>query len=376
MANEIQLTDEQSHAVETITDWMETDSPEFHLGGYAGTGKTTIIKTILKTLHDDYLMRCCAFTGKAVHVLQKKGVMASTMHSLMYDVDKDPKTGTIQFHKKSILEDDPDLIIVDEASMVSTDLYNDLRSFGTKRLFVGDPGQLEPVGDNPNLMAQPDIVLSKIHRQAELSPIITLANSVRIGGTLFPLRKVEGLEIRAKSSGMMASEATACDQIICAKNLTRLGMNGKIRIFMQKKGLLDTDEKIIVLRNNSQFGVFNGMILFVRYFEEGPGDCWVCQCEDEAGTKFADLPIWRRPFEDPELRKKKDLNMPIPKFKDTKAQMVLADYGYVITCHKSQGSEWDHILVFDEWMPPEVWDIKRWRYTAITRAAKQLTYLL
>jgi ATP-dependent exoDNAse (exonuclease V) alpha subunit len=56
--------------------------------------------------------------------------------------------------------------------------------------------------------------------------------------------------------------------------------------------------------------------------------------------------------------------------------VVYCDFGYVITCHKSQGSEWDNVLVWDEYVPPQLWDMKRWRYTAITRAAKNLTYLI
>ena len=257
--------------------------------------------------------------------------------------------------------------------MISKDIYNGLKSYGKKLLFVGDPGQLEPVGDNPNLMAYPDLVLSKIHRQAEKSPIITLANQVRLGGTLsYPTS--DELLIRAKD--ITKRDFLSFDQCICAKNKTREAMNSQIRQVKEyEPGQVVKGEKIIVLRNNLNFGVYNGLILYVTEVVESgevtgkynntPYKVWRCNCEDEIGTKFFRLPIWKQCYTDP-LSIQKDTVIP--------KEVVYTTYAYVITCHKSQGSEWDRLLVFDEWMPPQVWDMKRWRYTAITRAAKHLTY--
>jgi exodeoxyribonuclease-5 len=138
---------------------------------------------------------------------------------------------------------------------------------------------------------------------------------------------------------------------------------------------LQVGEKVIVLRNNLTFGVFNGLILFIKTIH-GAAEVtskdgnhrypvWHCDCEDEIGNKFTRLPIWQTPITTPFAIKKDTV---VPKV------VVQITYAYVITCHKSQGSEWDRLLVYDEWMPPQVWDMKRWRYTAITRAAKHLTY--
>lgn len=387
---ELILTEEQQHAVSVILEWMEQDDkPEFKLGGYAGTGKTTVIKTLLKELRKKYCVRVAAFTGKAVNVLERKGVSSQTLHSLMYNVDVDPKTGAVEFIKRYVLEDDPDVIIVDESSMVSTELYNDLRSFNLKLLFVGDPGQLEPVGDNPNLMLHPDLVLEHIHRQAADSPIILLGHNVRHGSNLIhPFvdsshPNYSQLEVRPKQ--LKASEAVTASQIICARNKTRTGMNDKLRLF---KGIsaspLVEGEKIIVLKNNRNWMVFNGMILFVEKIHEDNADHWLIDGKDEVGNMFGKIPIWKEPFTNPTIRDKKDLRISAyvklgaSRFSnDTQGmQLILADYGYVITCHKSQGSEWPHVLVFDEWMPAEIWDMRRWRYTAITRASEKLTYLI
>lgn len=367
---DIILTEEQQSAVNLIKDWFEKSvQQEFKLGGYAGTGKTTVIKFVLNTLKDCNVV-VAAFTGKAVNVLQRKGVHAQTLHSLIYNCEIQDKK--IVFIKKSKNDVQEDLIIVDEASMISTELYNDLKSFGIKLLFVGDPGQLEPVGENPNLMKRMDFVLSKIHRQAEKSSIIFWANEIRQGRGTSYVSQTDELCIRNKS--IKTSDLFGVDQIICAKNTTRQFMNDKIRLskHLEPKTFVQ-DEKIIVLRNNLNEAVFNGMILFVKKIirEEQVGKftkhlVWTCDCEDEIGKHY-ELPIWQVPYKNPELIRKDTF---IPR------EVVYSTYGYVITCHKSQGSEWDKLMVFDEWMPPRIWDMKRWRYTAITRAAKQLIYCM
>lgn len=359
------LTDEQEQALEKIIQWL--DGPDrltpYKQGGYAGTGKTTLIKVLRSEIARRYYSVVTAFTGKAVNVLQKKGLRAQTAHSLMYDVHED-KDGSIYFEKKSSLKDNPDLIIWDEASMVSSDLLNTALSFGVPILFVGDPGQLPPVGDNPNLMLKPDNVLEKIHRQAELSPIIRFATNIRLGRTAKPVPCEEpGLTIKPKI--IRASEYLTSDQVICAKNVTRQNTNTMIRMQMGLKEKLLPNEKLICLRNDRRQGVFNGMHLTVKEIVADSSTYWMCNLEDEVGQKFNRMKVWKEPFILP-MAKQDQIRVPY--------QHVWCDYGYCITCHKSQGSEWNKVLVLDEWMPPQVWDMKRWRYTAITRAAKELIY--
>lgn len=385
----IVLTDEQAEAISRIKNWLKSPSvPDFKLGGYAGTGKTTIIKYLRKEVERDLSSVVCAFTGKAVNVLSRKGISGSTIHSLIYDCEN--IKGVLTWHKKATLKEDPDFIIVDESSMINKELLADLRSYGIKLLFVGDPGQLEPVGDNPNLMANPDFVLSKIHRQAEKSPIIAYANQVRTTGEVNYLRNpdlsittvIPG-ELFIRNKSIKTSDMAECSQLICATNKTRQGLNEKFRLYKQlEPKKITVGEKIIVLQNNREFSIFNGVILFVKEILEDKSDHWLVNAEDEIGGKFQELPIWKRPFEQPELFIKKPKDLVVPKYsRDGRPvykgpSLVYADYAYAITCHKSQGSEWESVIVFDQWLPPEVWDMNRWRYTAITRAAKQLTYCL
>src|SRR6478609_4079187 len=102
--SDITLTDEQSLALTKIIDWFNLPSiPAFHFGGYAGTGKTTVIKSICSELGKNIYIIVSAFTGKACSVLQRKGVFAQTLHSLLYDVEVGPG-GSVTFHKKARLE--------------------------------------------------------------------------------------------------------------------------------------------------------------------------------------------------------------------------------------------------------------------------------
>lgn len=370
MSTPIELTPEQELAVTKMFDWFynQPTKQEFRLGGYAGTGKTTLVNAFLDPMRQANNLTpiraiICAFTGKACHVLRKKGIhSAQTIHSTIYDVEPLPD-GSLQFYLRRQLVGSPNLIIIDEASMISSDLYRDLASFGIKLLFVGDPGQLEPIGDNPNLMKNCDYVLSKIHRQAALSPIITLASRVREGGSVLTQDTTGVVTIRGKHIG--DEELIKCDQVLCAKNATRSILNTRIRNVLGYGGTpIVRGDKLICLRNNRRFGMFNGLICYVHAIHKEEHNVWICDLRDEVDNIYYNIPVWKKPFTstltDIDLR-----NIP--------SYLIYCDYGYAITVHKSQGSEWPHVMIFHEVMYKT--DMARWCYTAITRASDKLTYL-
>lgn len=373
---EIILSEEQQEAANRIKEWaknqqiefdnieINTDIPTFALGGYAGTGKTTLIKHLRNGGLKGYWV-VAAFTGKAVHVLQRKGIRASTIHALIYNVVQVGK-GQVEFELKQQLDPDADGIIIDEASMVSGELLKDLKSFGKPIIFVGDPGQLPPVSkDNPNIMRKPNFTLQTVHRQAAESPIIQFATRVRLGGDNYRIDYHEEPNLVIRRKALKASQAVEFDQIICATNKVKASLNEKMRAYKDLPfASIAVGEKLICLKNNSSFGVFNGMMFDVVAIKNERADHWETRVEDDIGNQFT-LPIWKLPFQ---TELPKDMYCP--------RELVWCDYGYAITCHKSQGSEWDRVLVFDEWMPPNVWSMARWRYTAITRAAKSLEYLI
>lgn len=371
--NELTLSPEQQLAVGFIGEWFHyaftPGHPNiFRLGGYAGTGKTTLIRSLIR----DKRFRSvavCAFTGKAADVLTRKGVTASTIHSLIYNCSEDPVTHELKVELKSCHQLDFDLIIVDEASMVSTEIYGDLVSFSIPILFIGDPGQLEPIGDNPNLMRDPNYTLTHIHRQALESPIIGLATAIRAAGPNGAYRPQafgsHPPQLSFITKQLKGELLASVDQIICGTNKTRMAVNQRCRI-MQGHSMQDglhKDEKIMCLRNNTELGVFNGQLMWIADILEETSRCFNCLVRVDGREGLRELKLWSEPYYRPIDPKER-----IPK------EYVHSDFGYCITTHKSQGSEWDSVLVIDEWMPPKIWDMTRWRYTAITRAAKQLNF--
>lgn len=381
----VQLSEEQELAVNQIFAFLTDPDPlrlEFKLGGFAGTGKTTIIKELIRRLDDlrytkittvnvpAILLRMvpmvCAFTGKACNVLRRKGVRANTIHSLIYRlVSIDPKSNQMEWRRVSKTDLFGTFFIVDEASMISTDIYKDLRAYGIKMLFVGDPGQLEPVGENPLLMTRPDLVLKHIHRQALDNPIIKLSKDIREGHPIPPIGTDLGVnqQIMVRDKNLKTSQLADVDQIICGKNATRQRINRTMRLAQRRVDVIDIGEKLIVLKNNRDAGVFNGLIIYVDRIVEKSTRYWVIDCHDDADETYR-FPVWLEPFT---MEEKEVKNTKPPK------GAIHCDYGYCITCHKSQGSEWDHVLVVFEWMPAHIWDNKKWLYTAVTRAAQRLT---
>ena len=140
------LSKDQIDAKNTILDWINSPrrSSYLTLGGYAGTGKSTLIAEVRKSLPDNWSVAFCAFTGKATSVMKEKLIkvnalnsndVITTIHSLCYSVREDPDTKQKVFHRRPYLGHN--LIIVDEASMVNKDLFNDLRYYRIPILFVG-----------------------------------------------------------------------------------------------------------------------------------------------------------------------------------------------------------------------------------------------
>ena len=367
MTTEFVLSQEQEAAKELILDWLRSPGKQvFKQGGYAGTGKTTLVKHILKEAGCEFAIT--SFTGKAVSVLRRKGnPTAQTCHSLLYEPVAEAD-GTVTFRKKAKAElQHIEVIANDESSMITKDLDNDLRDTGAKILYIGDPGQLEPVGDNPNLMKDCDYVLKTIHRQAEASPILHFATDIRTGEPVST--KYSGtngdssVEVVAKNIAIN-EYVDAVDQIICGYNETRRNINAAIRNHKGFKSELEEGEKLICLRNNRPDGLFNGMTLYVAKIRGTFPDCYVCDLTDDLERRFNRIKVNRVALVEGEW---KQSNGRVP------YEHNLFTYGYCITCHKAQGSEWDSVMVIDQ-ANSKLWTASRWRYTAITRAARRLIY--
>jgi exodeoxyribonuclease V len=352
---------DQQAVLDAVLEWRAQnpcgDNQYLTLGGYAGTGKSTLVSYLGEMWDNVAIATLC---GKAAHVLRLKGADAQTIHSLLY-VPFKGANGRPNFRKRQTLNGTRTLII-DEASMIDHLLFADILSFRLPTLFVGDHGQLEPIGTNPRLMANPKLRLEKIHRQAMDNPILRLAAAFREGK---PVRHWQDpqdrlrIVSRSEFDRLISPEV----QMICGFNETRHKINASIRQMMglDRQGTVAPGEKLICLRNNRVWNIFNGQqvtVLDIAYEGRNTIDLEV---ETDDGRCFM-LPCLRRQFG----------HNPIEGFRSKEVAQM--DYGYCLTAHKAQGSEWDNVLALEQ--ISRTCDARRWRYTVATRAKERLVYCM
>jgi exodeoxyribonuclease-5 len=361
----------QNQALEKVSDWYKNSSEQvMFVGGHAGTGKTTIAKYFAENTEGK--TQYGAFTGKAAVVMKKSGCSnVQTLHSLIYMPMVDPKTGKVDFvldRDNSPLRD-ASLVIVDECSMVSEDLGEDLLSFNKKVLVLGDPAQLPPPkGAGYFTSGEPDVMLTEIHRQAENNPIIHLASKVRKGEKLE--KGQYGSSLVASTKDIKSNKWADYDQILVGRNATRKAKNRSLRAFEGYETLLpEENDRVVCLKNEKKLHIFNGGLFTVLKTR---------RMNDFRGKRLVKMRLLSSDFEgftvdvyvreeffngDPSKIDWKELN-----------GTQQFDYGYALTVHKSQGSQWDNVLVFDESHCFRE-DKNKWLYTAITRAAESVTVL-
>lgn len=489
---QLQLSPDQQAAIDAIRAWLTTSTPTLTMGGLAGTGKSTLISQLVQAL-SGMIVYVCAFTGKAASVLRSKGIPACTMHSLIYEprnwcdacqrfVESNGKTcsscfnGAIRTKFVPVPFIDADLVIVDESSMLNLNHVRDLEALAPKILYVGDHGQLEPIGRDPGIMRDPDIKLERIHRQAESSPIVQFAHHVRLQRSpsswspplktqdenqettvvnikyqdydvyigragngqdgyfgnpcklnqlckycsmthewptatipcyrrYFEERIAQDDEFK-KRVGDLAGKRLGCfckpnachgdiiaeyvnglspntepdevvihrdrptgkilnkfDIVICGYNNTRVAVNGVIRKLRGfKDPLPEVGERLICLQNDSDLGLFNGLLVTVlnRHPQSYRWDYPKYDFVDDTGNEYFGIPVNPDQF-----GKEKRLER-------ARKGVGVFDWGYCMTCHKCQGSEFDKVAVLEQIAGS--WESARWRYTAATRAAKRLEW--
>lgn len=380
-------TTDQRTALNAIVSWWQKPEHSYiTLGGYAGTGKTSllsVIRQILNKLNPKLSVAFCAYTGKASQVLEmtlqqhkarKGGDSVSTIHSLIYAPVVD-KTGKIsRWKKKTSLK--ADLIIVDEASMVDRDVWEDLLTFGLPILAVGDHGQLPPIRPGFSLMIRPDIKLETIHRQAADNPIIKLSMIARETGTVpvgdfgQGVRKLSRYDSETGSEIEMMMQSFRNDLLVLSGyNQSRVKLNKQMRSYFDfGSDAPSHGDRVICLKNNWEKGIYNGMVGRIRVIRDKINDSRFEIFEAEIEMENGII------YEGNILADQFDSPISLAEKINKKDNVELFDFGYALTVHKAQGSQAKRVLLFEErnkHMTDEDW--QRWIYTGITRAEEELT---
>ena len=367
------LTNKQQQALDTMSRNYKMNEPITVVSGFAGVGKSTIIRYFIEQNNLMDKTRFVTFTGKASLVLQQKGLAATTIHKLIYNTYKNYKTGKFYFRLKKELDEDIDLIVIDEVSMVPLKLLQDLLTFGVRIVALGDSGQLEPIGEDNGLLKNPHIFLDEIHRQAEDNSIIRLSMMARNNQPI-PLinddPNVKVLRRQDLTVGMMQW----ADQILCSKNATRKNINDEMREALGFSGVLPVKgDKVICLHNywdflnEDDYPLINGTVGNVsNCFMGKDGNILGQRCIIDFKADYTPYEWYGVEVDSNIFRGFAPMNVN-PKHK----QMVYQfDFGYAITIHKAQGSSYENVLIYEEYLKSA--NHARLLYTAITRASEKL----
>lgn len=381
------LSTDQQEVLNHILDWYKKDKEAMQfvsLGGYAGTGKTTLIAVLrrhLAKLEDNIKVGFVSYTGKAARVLKSKldkqkvifpKDTVGTIHSLIYSPVVNEKEEITGWQKKTKL--DRDIIIVDEASMVDGMIWQHLLSYRKPIIVVGDHGQLPPIQGAFSLMQKPQLKLEKIHRQAEGNPIIAISKHVRENGVIKPgkysdtVRKYDKADYdTGEAMNELLSNYNNDTLILCGYNTTRRKLNNFIR---QSRGIESIapvpGDRVICLRNNHRKQIFNGMLGTIISIELVEPEWYMAEIEMDGEDR-----VFRGLIAAKQFDSDKALN-----FTQQRKEIMrgdLFDFGYALTVHKAQGSQAKRVILFEErfkQMTDEEW--KRWLYTAVTRAEEEL----
>lgn len=386
------LTEKQEQGLKIAVERYKNYESYTCIAGYAGSGKSTLIKFIIEALglDPDIEVAYVSFTGKAAEVLRHKGCPnAMTAHKLLYHSKLLPN-GKFKFIPKVALEGCFKVIVVDEISMLPVDLWELLLSHKVYVIACGDPFQLPPINKNTDnhVLDNPHIFLDEIMRQAQESEIIRLTMDIREGKAIEYQKGKEVIVLPGKE--LVDGMYTWADQIICATNKTRKNINDYMRAAAGRGPLPEIGDKIICCRNSwdqlditGENALVNGTIGTLEYIEKTVKEypLWNfpkvpiirSSIRTLSGENFEEVDIdytalttgtkFLTPNQEYQIYKS-------PWLKGT--EPIEFNYGYAITGHRAQGSEWEKVLVFEERFPFDKEEHARWLYTACTRASDKL----
>ena len=389
----MELTEDQKKGLKIILDRYKLGYKYVTICGYAGTGKSTLIKFAIEALGvPKDKIAYATFTGKAAEVLRKKGNEgACTLHKLLYDHFPKPGGGFIRKPKTSI---GYKIVVVDEISMAPKSMIEMLLKHDCFCIFVGDNFQLPMIDKNEghDYLENRHIFLSQVMRQAAESEIIQISMKIRNGE---PIDFMKGKEvIIIPKSELVEGHLTWADQILCGTNATRENINRQMREIYGFSGLPQDGEKMICLRNywddcadngdalvNGTTGIlrnpFETFRMIPNYIPINNHRMDVIQGDfvTTDGSTFNSVEMDKKFLIDGvKCITDGKILFRLGKLKNKIGDIVPREFafGYAITTHKAQGSEWDKVLVIEEKFPFPKEEHARWLYTAVTRASEKL----
>jgi len=342
-------SEDQEAAYRKFLQWVALNSSrEFRLGGLAGTGKTTLVKAMQQQMNNCDVI---APTAKAAEVLNKKGVPAATCHSLLcrFEHEEQDSNGRLKpvFSDKKV---EKDFLIVDESSMITSEMRKKILRCANRVVWVGDYGQLPPVdpdGTGESVMSEStlDAKLTTQHRHSGCNDIIDFANFLRDGNHPRKWNR-ESDQVCVDPAGVHDFNDVVdyvlnknLWPVICYRNAFIAGFNSRVRTVLGFKKQIEVGLKIVCTYNSFQHGIANGEMFTISKVDGN-------RITTECGKRF---PVTFDP-------------------KDRSS--VRVQDGYAVTCHKSQGSEWPQVAVIEDYSASP-----QWRYTAATRAQEHITYI-
>jgi hypothetical protein len=321
---------------------VEHEEKLFLTEDYIVTHNTTLLKFFFQELGlESHQVAFATFTGTAAKILTQKGSNAQTIHSLIYTpiMHRGICTG---FRRKSREElAHLKLIVIDEFSMVSQDILDDLLYYNIPLILVGDKAQLPPIGRANSFIEMAHAELTEVHRQALDNPILWAANQIRLGEPLLNGTYDNKLLVTRRHD----AEEKWFDpkvQFIAGLNDTRNELNRKIG----GHELPIFDDKIIFLSNDWKNNITNGTKAIIQDFSRR-GSIYYLNLELDDGSKIRNYKAAFKQHSNP--------------------RMQTFDFGYCVTCHKAQGSTIDQPgVIYDE---SSFFGKHRsnWMYTALTR---------
>lgn len=403
----IQLTEGQQRALEMVKRAVARPEPTVSvIAGYAGVGKTFSIRVIAEQIGRPAVITP---TGKAaLRVHEATGLSAQTIHRWIYKPIEDRDTGLTTFIRRELDEieiPDSRLVLLDEASMVGPDVWQDVSSLCQQLditlVLIGDPFQLMPVqppGAPSFSVMTPEfadaigaerVELTQILRQAEGSPIIRASMRLRQGERIWALNEIQQLGVE-EFWPAVTSTYRRDGVVICHRNVTRHQVNAGIRMNL---GIADElphpGEPLLVLKNNYDVGFFNGETTRFIEWTRPPGDDTRSRIYDrykrihenlrygcaKIGGSMATVAVEEihgRLSSGPTTiaRAAKKWALASGAFLGGKtAPHIHVNFGYCFTAHKSQGSQWPYaLIVLESSIRLDEEDGRRWMYTALTRA--------